>query len=78
MLFKNKKSPGRIENIKIDQTNIPLVHETKFLGIWLDEGLTWVAHLNKLNIKLKRDFFKFTYFRTTVICWTATPSNLST
>ena len=54
MLFKNKKSPGRIETIKIDQTNIPLVHETKFLGIWLDEGLTWVAHLNKLNIKIKR------------------------
>ena len=37
MLFKNKKSPGRIETIKIDQTNIPLVHETKFLGIWLDK-----------------------------------------
>ena len=55
MLFKNKKSPGIIENIKIDQTNIPLVHETKFLGIWLDEGLTFVAHLNKLNIKLERN-----------------------
>ena len=55
MLFKNKKSPGKIANIKIDQTHIPLVHETKFLGIWLDEGLTLVAHLNKLNIKIRRN-----------------------
>ena len=70
MLFKNKKSPGRIENIKIDQTNIPLVHETKFLGIWLDEGLTWVAHLNKLNIKIKRNIHLLQNNRNMLDCHT--------
>ena len=34
---------------------IPLVHETKFLGIWLDDGLTWVSHLNKVSAKIKRN-----------------------
>ena len=55
MLFKNKKSPGTIANIRIDQTKIPLVHETKFLGIWLDEGLMWGTHVNKLSIKIRRN-----------------------
>ena len=70
MLFKNKRSSGTIANIRIDQTKIPLVHETKFLGIWLDEGLTWVAHLNKLSIKIKRNIHLLQNHRSVLDCHT--------
>ena len=70
MLFKNKKSSGTITNIRIDQTKIPLVHETKFLGIWLDERLMWVAHLNKLSIKIKRNIHLLRNHRNVLDCHT--------
>ena len=55
MLFKHKLSPGKITRIQIEQITIPLVQETKFLGMWLDSDLTWSAHVNKLSAKIKRN-----------------------
>ena len=62
MTFYPKKFAGRNKpnmfagnNIKIDGVIIPEVHETKFLGIWIDNRLTWTVHLSKLFMKLKRN-----------------------
>ena len=42
-------------NIQVDGIAIPEVKETKFLGIWLDNRLSWNVHLSKLFVKLKRN-----------------------
>ena len=55
MQFLHRKSTGQIKSIMIDNTKIPFVRETKFLGIWLDEKLSWKPHIAKLMNKLKRN-----------------------
>ena len=55
MRFLHKKSVGKIMSIKIDNTMLPFVKEAKFLGIWLDEKLSWNVHSSKLINKLKRN-----------------------
>ena len=61
MMFRPKKFAGHNSaastggSIYIDGIAIPEVKETKFLGIWLDNRLSWNAHLSKLFIKLKRN-----------------------
>ena len=55
MQFLHRKSTGKIISIKIDNTQLPFVKETKFLGIWLDEKLSWNSHTIKLINKLKRN-----------------------
>ena len=42
-------------NICVDGIAIPEVKETKFLGIWIDNRLSWNVHLSKLFVKLKRN-----------------------
>ena len=34
---------------------MPLVKETKFLRVWLDNEVSWNLHVNKLSAKLKRN-----------------------
>ena len=41
-------------NIQIIGLNIPLKEKAKYLGIILDENLTWHAHVRYINIKLSR------------------------
>ena len=55
MWFIHKKSIDKITNVKLENTELPFVMETKFLGMWLDENLSWNSHLNKLSTKLKRN-----------------------
>ena len=55
MRFLHNQSVGKITAIKLDDTMLPLVTETKFLGIWLDENLSWNVHLSKLITKLKKN-----------------------
>ena len=55
MQFLHRKSSGKITSIKIDNTQLPFVKETKFLGIWLDKKLSWNSHTTKLINKLKRN-----------------------
>ena len=42
-------------HIKVDNITIQNTHETKFLGIWLDEYLNWTTHMQKLILKLTRN-----------------------
>ena len=49
-------SVGKITGLQIEQIKqltLPLVKETKFLGVWLDSELNWNSHLIKLSTKLK-------------------------
>ena len=40
-------------NISIENIAIPVVPYTKFLGLWIDDGLTWETHFRKLETRLK-------------------------
>ena len=40
-------------NIKLGTESIPQVSNTKFLGLWIDQTLSWNEHISKLILKLK-------------------------
>ena len=54
MIFNPKKAPTNPQ-IMIDDKKIPFVHHTKFLGVWIDDKLSWHTHTNNLTLKLKRN-----------------------
>lgn len=60
MLFTPK---GYIHNedmtLKMNGQQVEFVNEFKFLGVWLDEHLTWKFHITELSIKLNRLKFVF-------------------
>ena len=39
-------------SLKIDDTEVPLVDYTKFLGVWIDHKFNWKMHAGKLIRKL--------------------------
>ena len=46
---------NRTENFTVLLNAQPLqnVHETKFLGVWIDDKLSWNTHVNKVLLKVK-------------------------
>ena len=40
-------------NMKIEDIIIPIVKYTKFLGVYLDDELTWHAHINHILDKIQ-------------------------
>ena len=54
MLFhpKGKKSD---EYITFEDKKIRNSHETKFLGMWLNDNMSWESHIRQLTIKIKRN-----------------------
>ena len=54
MLF-HPKGKRTVEHLKFEDKTITSSHETKFLGIWLNDNLSWEAHIRQLVIKLKRN-----------------------
>ena len=54
LLFQKQGHSDEIQ-IKVDKITIKNTHETKFLGIWLDEHLNWTTHIQKLILKLTRN-----------------------
>ena len=54
LLFQKQGHTKKI-HIRVDNTIIHNTHETKFLGIWLDEHLSWSTHIQKLILKLTRN-----------------------
>ena len=48
---------GQRQTITLDLYNIQITNakEVKFLGLWLDEYLTWCTHVQKLILKLTRN-----------------------
>ena len=53
ILFAIKKNKNF--SVSLDGIALPCVKSTKFLGIWIDENLTWDKHINELALKLKRN-----------------------
>ena len=40
-------------DITLEGQHIPLVTETKFLGVWIDSKLDWNTHTDKVLLKIK-------------------------
>ena len=56
MLFhRNKTKTAQKINLKVGGVNVPQVNETKFLGIWIDNNLSWNKHLSILERKIKQN-----------------------
>ena len=53
MIFSKKEQKDLA--IKLGDIELPRVTTTKFLGMWVDENLSWKDHLSKLKTKLKRN-----------------------
>ena len=54
MLF-HPKGHKMNEKIKFEDKMISNSRETKFLGIWLNDNLSWESHIRQLTLKLKRN-----------------------
>ena len=54
MLFCGRKKPAVELNIQIDGQNIQRVTETKFLGVIIDELLSWKDHIIHISKKVSR------------------------
>ena len=53
MVFSKKKNVDTC--IKLGDTELPKVEIIKFLGMWLDQNLTWDEHLSKLKSRIRRN-----------------------
>ena len=53
---KNKKNPEHITQILFDQKSIPRISNTKYIGLIIDENLTWELHVNDILKKLYKFF----------------------
>ena len=50
----NKKGITDLD-MKIEGQKIPMVNETKFLGVWINRKLNWKTHTNEVWLKKKRN-----------------------
>ena len=53
MLFTNKRVDRKII-IKANNTNLEQKTECKFLGIIVDDGITWKSHINHISSKITK------------------------
>ena len=53
-MFNNKKQPRTDVHIVLNGTNIEQVTHTKFLGVTIDENLTWREHVKMVETKLSK------------------------
>ena len=70
MMFKPKNAVGKITSLQIKQLTLPLVKETKFLGVWLDDELNVTSHLNRLSAKIKRNVYLLRNHKNTLHSYT--------
>ena len=56
MLFSNSKSTLNVA-IMINNTAVNRVHSTKFLGVIIDEKLTWKGHVDLVKSKVAKNVF---------------------
>ena len=70
MHFKPRgRNPDIIDDSNIlvlGQTTIKRVNETKFLGVTIDDKLSWQPHIKQLNSKLKCEIGKLNAIRNTI------------
>ena len=53
-LFKNAKKPANTLNIKIKREQIAEKEYTKYLGILIDNKLSWNYHIKHANLKISK------------------------
>ena len=53
VVFGNKYFPSNFD-IAIDGTRLPRANTTKFLGVHIDEKLTWKNHIDTISIKVSK------------------------
>ena len=53
ILFGQKSKSAIQLQISLGNEHIPQVKSTKFLGMWIDESLSWNEHVTKVILKLK-------------------------
>ena len=53
MIFSPKSNEKLNMAILFENIALPRVHNTKFLGIWIDDQLNWKCHMTHLHLKLK-------------------------
>ena len=51
---KQKKIPVHSESLKLDSITVDKVQKAKFLGVLLDQHLTWEVHILNVSIKLAK------------------------
>ncbi len=54
MIFHTKKKNVQSLTLKIDDIIIERVAEFNFLGLTIDEHLTWKCHINKISNKISQ------------------------
>ncbi len=54
MIFHINKKKVQSLTLKIDNVNIEWIAEFNFLGLSLDEHLTWKCHINKISNKISQ------------------------
>ena len=54
VLFHKNPNSEKI-SISIENMSFSNAKEVKFLGMWLDENLSWSSHINKLILKISRN-----------------------
>ena len=59
VLFKTKSNVQCPLWLMVDNEPIKFVDHTKFLGVWIDENLSWDVHINKLLLKIQRNVQMF-------------------
>ena len=50
-----KLKPQYNKNIRIDCTDIPQVSSVKFLGVYIDQHLTWTVHIKQITSKIGKN-----------------------
>ena len=53
-MFNNKKQPRTDVHIVLNGTNIEQVTNTTFLGVTIDDNLTWREHINMVETKVSK------------------------
>ena len=52
--------PLKLPNLKINQSNVQRVDSIKFLGVLLDENLTWKNHICAINKQISKSMVSYT------------------
>ena len=75
IIFKSHRKTGPLENqmlLNINDVPITQVTSTKFLGVYVDQHMTWKEHINNIALKIAK---KCRYFSSYVLSITSTNSN---
>ena len=55
MVFSPKKGHDPKIKVKLCDQELPIINNTKFLGVWLDKNLDWNKHYSVVCSKLKKN-----------------------